>query len=87
MPKGSRRLTLAAPPVAFLDPARLHQPLQRAVDRSRSEAHGAVGLPQHVLEDAVAVALAVGEREQDVEDSGSERGHVSARNISVTDIY
>ena len=45
-----------------------------------------VRLPLHVLEDGVAVALAAGERQQDVDDGGGERRHVSATDISVTEI-
>ena len=86
---GARQPIVAAPlvdgggrAVALLDPARLHQPLQRAVDRPGPEPHRAVGVTQHVLEDAVAVALAAGEREQDVEDGGA-----SARAYDPREMY
>ena len=59
VPRGRRRL---------LDPARFHQPLQRAVDRAGTEAKPARRLPLDFLEDRVAVALAAGKGEQDVDD-------------------
>ena len=79
--------------IAFFDPARLHQPLERAVDRAGSQANRTVGVPQNVLENAVAVTVAAGEREEGVEDRRRQRWERSAglcirhgHNISVTDI-
>jgi hypothetical protein len=40
----------------------------------------------HVLENRVAVAIATGEGEQDVDDGGRQRRHVPATDIPVTGI-
>src|SRR5688572_22192416 len=45
----------------------VQHPLNRAIEGAWTEAHLAVGARQHFLDDAVAVAILVGEGHQDVE--------------------
>ena len=56
-------LRLEAPrrSVGLLDPAGLHQSLERAVERAWPEADFPVRLPEHVLEDAIAVSFTAGQ--------------------------
>ena len=60
----------------FLDQAAFHETLECAVQRAGTEPYFSLGLFKHVFEDAVAVTLALGEREQDVEDRRGQ-GHCS----------
>ena len=70
----------------LLHPPAFHEALQGAVDRPGPEAEPVARLALGVLENRVAVAIAAGEGEQDVDDGGRQRRHLPVTDISVTGI-
>jgi hypothetical protein len=56
----------------FFDQALLQHAADGTVKRAGTECDLAIGTRGDVLHDGVAVAVAIGERDQDVEDSGRE---------------
>src|SRR5437868_11903407 len=65
--------TGALPLVELLDQPVVEHALEGAVERAGAEAQRAVGARGDVPHDRVAVAVAVGERDEDVENGGGQR--------------
>src|SRR5581483_1814355 len=68
--------------VELLDQAVHHHALDRSIERARPQLGLAIGDPLHVLHDAVAVHLAVGQRNHDLKDRRRDRGARSGRVIA-----
>src|SRR5438067_4195485 len=79
--------TGALPLVELLDQPVVEHALEGAVERAGAEAQRAVGARGDLLHDRVAVAVAVGERDEDVENGGGQRhprATISRSDISTT---